>query len=298
MTSPHADRRIFISHASSDTLTAKVMKDVLGRAGVGRTFLDADDLRPGDHWLPRIKDAISECDAVITLLTPEFAGRPWMSAEWACFWAADKTTYVLRLDVPRHEVFQPMQGCQDADLSSVSSVTAFLDAVAEHGHENYVLAERLVERVRRARLEQAAAEAERLLHALVTSPTDVPDTLVRTLIRAGRTHELLRLHERADEPDANLNRPRLFQVARLLLQAGAASEELVPLVCGIGNSNYQRDLVIAVMRGEEPVEARAAFADALFDELSRVAKQRVVTAAGELDFALSDRWRGIPPFGE
>ncbi|UOY02633.1 toll/interleukin-1 receptor domain-containing protein [Blastococcus sp. PRF04-17] len=298
MTSPRAARRIFISHAAYDTPVAKVMKDVLGRAGVGRTFLDADDLRPGDHWLPRMKEAITDCDALITLLTPQFVNRPWMSAEWACFWAAEKTTYVLRLAVPRDAVFQPMQGSQDADLDSVASVVAFLDAVAEHGDENYELAERLVERVRRARTEQAAAQTRELMHRLVTSPNAVPESVIRSLIETGHVEDLLRLHERAREPAANLTPVRLRNVAALLQQSGVGSERLIPLVSSIGNSNYQRELVIAVLLGSEPAVARRAFADALFDLLTRTAKQRVVAAADDCGFELGDKWRGIPPFGE
>jgi hypothetical protein len=183
MLTPTATRRIFISHSAYDTLTAKVMKDVLGRAGVGKTFLDADDLRPGDHWLPNIKAAIAECDAIITLLTPEFASRAWMSAEWGCFWATGKATYVLCLDVAREDVFPPMQASQVADLKSVASMTAFLDAVAEDNVENYRLADALVQRVVRARAEQASSHTQILLDALVMSRSVDHDEVIETLMQ-------------------------------------------------------------------------------------------------------------------
>lgn len=296
-TTPTASRRIFLSHAAYDTLTAKVMKDVLARAGVGETFLDADDLRPGDHWLPSIRTAIAECDAIITLLTPEFASRPWMSAEWACFWATNKSTYVLRLDVEREQLFQPMQAAQVADITSVSSMTAFLDTVAEDNVNNHHLAQTLVERVARARAEQAAAQTERMLQELVTRSA-VPERLVKDLIAAGHVEELANLHLRVDEPGSNITPVRLYNVARFLVEAKVAPERLLPLAQSIENSNYQRNIIISVLGSAEFDEAqRGAFGDALFDYLSIVAKQRVVNAAQGLGFTLSDMWNTVPPFG-
>jgi hypothetical protein len=292
-----ASRRIFVSHSSYDTLAAKIVKDVLGRAGVGRTFLDADDLRPGDHWLPSMRAAIAECDAIVTLLTPEFVSRPWMSAEWACFWATGKTTYVLRLSVAPEDMFEPMRTSQLADLTSVSSMTAFLDAVAEGNAENYALAVALVERVERARSEQALAHVESLMKTLLTSIDAVPDGHVKALITAGQSEKLAHLHECVDEPGTNLTRVRLNQVARLLIQAGVASYRLVDLTRSIGNANYQRDLTIAVLASPESASARRDFADAIFDELSNVARRRVVSAATEQGFQLSDKWQGIEPYG-
>ena len=82
-----------------------------------------------------------------------------------------------------------------------------------------------------------------------------------------------------------------------MVEQGVPFEHLLPLTQSIGNSNYQRDIVIAVLGSPGPAAARAAFADALFDKLSLVGKQRVVVAAQELGFDLSDRWSGLPPFG-
>jgi hypothetical protein len=290
-------RRIFISHATYDTTVAKVLRDILGRAGVGRTFLDADDLRPGDHWLPDVRSALTECDAVVSLLTPEFKSRPWMAAEWACFWAAGKPTYVLRLGVGVPDIFEPMRTSIIGDLSSRSSMTAFLDAVARDNHDNFTLAGALVDRVVQARIEQAADDADAQFERLVTSGGAVPDEVILALIKAGREQDLASLHELTAEPRANVTRPRLHRVAQLLIASGTSSDIVLPLVLAIGNSNYQRDAVIGVLTGPEDLPARLAFADELFGRLSTVARQRVVAAAEEAGIELSDLWRGIAPFG-
>jgi hypothetical protein len=290
-------RKIFISHATYDATAAKVLRDVLGRAGVGRTFLDAEDLRPGDHWLPDIRSALAECDAVVSLLTPEFKTRPWMAAEWACFWAAEKPTYVLRLDVRLPDIFEPMRASIIGDLSSPSSMTAFLDVVAKNNHDNFRLATALVDRVAQARIEQAAADADSQFERLLTSRGVVPDEVILALIKAGREEDLASLHELAAEPRANITRPRLHRVAQLLIASGTSSDIILPLVRAIGNSNYQREAVIAVINGQEAMSLRQAFADELFESLSVVARQRVVAAAREADIELSDRWSEIEPFG-
>ncbi len=248
MSASPAARRIFISHSAYDTLTAKVLRDVLGRAGVGRTFLDADDLRPGDQWIDGIREALRECDALVTLLTPEFAVRPWMSAEWACFWLERKVTYVLRCELPTRDVFQPMQASQMVDLTSVTAMTTFLDTVASDSVENFRLAELLVARVARARQEQAAAEAEARMQRLLTSPEALSDNFVREVITHGRVDDLLAIHERVNDPGTNLTRVRLHQVARLLAETDLDPSKLVPLTRAIGNSNYQRDVVNSVLR--------------------------------------------------
>jgi hypothetical protein len=292
-----AARRIFISHATYDILVAKVLRDVLGRAGVGHTFLDADDLRPGDHWMPDMRSAITECDALVAVITPEFKDRLWMAAEWACFWVAEKPTYVLRLQVGVAGMFEPMRSAVTGDLSSRSSMTAFLDTVADGGYDNYRLATALVERVGEARVEQAAGYADAQFERLITSRGSVPDEVVLALIAVGREDDLASLHEQVDQPGTNITRPRLHRVAQLLIRSGTPSESLVPLVRAIGNSNYQRDAVIAVLNGAEPLPSRQAFADALFDCLSTVARQRVVRAARDLGVQLTGRWDGIEPFG-
>jgi len=220
-----------------------------------------------------------------------------MPAEWACFWVADKTTYLLRLGVALEDVFEPMRASQMADLASVSSMTAFLDAVAEGNTDNYTLATALVKRVERARTEQASVHVEGLMKTLLTSIDAVPDSHIRSLIAAGQIEELTHVHKRVVEPGANLTRVRLNQVARLLIQAGVASPRLVDLTRSIGNSNYQRDIVIAVLASSEPAAERREFADVIFDDLSNVARRRIVSAADEQGLRLSDKWSGIEAYG-
>jgi hypothetical protein len=289
---------LFISHFHGDSLVAEHVKDVLSRAGVAKTFLDAHDIRPGDPWESAIRKKLVACDAIVTILTPEFASRLWMSAEWASFWMAEKPTYVLRLDVPLDKVFAPMKGSQLADLGSVTSMAAFLDVVAPTNPNNHHLARSLVERVETARLEQRKSDTETMLNEIVRREAIVKEARIAEAIDAGLTEQLLTIHERKSESGANLNADRLNKIALALLQSGVPSGQAIELTKSIGNSNYQGRIVQWVIGGPDSVMDRRAFADALFNQLTVIARQRVVARAHELGFELSDRWEGIPPFGD
>lgn len=293
-----SERTVFISHAAYDGQTAKVLKDVLGRAGVGRTFLDADDIHPGDEWLSQIRGALTRCDAVVTLLTPQFAKRLWMSAEWAAFWSVGKPCYTLRLDVETSDVFDPMKSSQIADLGDVVSMRNFLDVVAEDNLDNQVLAERLVDRVGRARSEQRENNVEALFNRVLKTQNAVHPEVITDLIEAGASHRLAEIYHHVGEPGTNLTRLRLFAIAKLLLETGLPLATLIPLTSALENSNYKRDMVLLALAGNEPIDSRLTFADSQFAGLSTVGRQKVVLGAEKLGIALSEQWRGVPAWGE
>jgi len=294
---PTTSQKIFISHDSYDGLAATVMKDVLGRAGVGLTFLDRDDIRPGDDWQDRIKDALNDCDAVVTLLSPEFSKKPWMAAEWACFWAKDKPTYVLRLETSLEAVFGPMRRTQIADLTSITSMTAFLDQIAEDNLDNFSLAKRLVDRVGQARTEQAVTWAEAQLDRIVRKEGVVSSTTIENLVSAGLSVKLRDLYLRVDEPGSHLTAPRVFHICQALYAGGLNSAELLPLALVIRNSNYQRDLSKSVISSGEPADDKRRFLDALFPHLTEVARSKIVSHAQTQDLPLSALWAKVKPFG-
>ncbi|PZF61518.1 hypothetical protein DEI81_10770 [Curtobacterium sp. MCBD17_013] len=291
-----AERHFFISHDSFDHDVATVVKDVLLRAGVARTFLDVDDLQPGDPWQAKLRTALRTCDALVTLLTPEFSAKPWMAAEWASFWVADKTTYVLTLDVPLTDVFAPMTTSQLADLGSTSSMTSFLDAVAPRGLNNASLAGRLVERVAEARGQQRRTDGETLLRHVLEGEGVVYDSVLRRLIENGGAERLLQLGTTLT--GSHLTTPRLFKVAMALLGTGTSPLELIPLTSSMGHSNYQRYVIEAVLALDtESEDTRRQFADSQFDALSEIAKRRVKGRAMALGFPLGPSWMDIEPFG-
>ncbi|UBF26489.1 toll/interleukin-1 receptor domain-containing protein [Kovacikia minuta CCNUW1] len=50
--------QVFVSYASEDSATAKLIVEGL-RSRDLKVWLDADELRPGDHWAKSIRTAIS-----------------------------------------------------------------------------------------------------------------------------------------------------------------------------------------------------------------------------------------------
>jgi formylglycine-generating enzyme required for sulfatase activity len=65
--------RLFISHSSRDSVSAKAFKQWLGGNGWPQedVFLDVDDIGAGERWKDALRKANSRCEAVILLATPE-----------------------------------------------------------------------------------------------------------------------------------------------------------------------------------------------------------------------------------
>jgi WD40 repeat protein len=65
--------RLFISHSSRDSVSAKAFKQWLGRHGWSDedVFLDLDDIGAGERWKEALRKASARCEAVILLASPE-----------------------------------------------------------------------------------------------------------------------------------------------------------------------------------------------------------------------------------
>lgn len=58
---------VFLSYSSGDRDLVRTVRDLLLRRGV-RTFLDRDDLRPGQPWPHALEEALGSCTAVLVFL--------------------------------------------------------------------------------------------------------------------------------------------------------------------------------------------------------------------------------------
>jgi TIR domain/AAA ATPase domain len=75
--------RVFISHASEDLAVAAQVGGWLREAGHS-VFLDrdlGDGLRVGDSWAQRLFTELYRADAVVAVVTGDFATSPWCAAE-------------------------------------------------------------------------------------------------------------------------------------------------------------------------------------------------------------------------
>src|SRR5437773_2690820 len=79
---------VFLSHGSPDKPWVRSLRDELVKLGL-KVFLDEQDLKPGEHWVPRLSDEVFQSRAMVLVLSaatpPE---RPWVKIEWTSFLAA------------------------------------------------------------------------------------------------------------------------------------------------------------------------------------------------------------------
>ena len=75
-----ADHRVFMSHASEDKPTARLLADGLRSRGVG-VWLDEAEMRVGDSLLARISEAIGSVEYVVALLSDASVTSPWVQKE-------------------------------------------------------------------------------------------------------------------------------------------------------------------------------------------------------------------------
>jgi hypothetical protein len=201
---------VFLSHTAYDAPVAHFLKGALGpQLGVA-FFLLPDDAPPGSPWIERIRLGVERSDELYSIVTPESLPRPWMSAEWACFWMKGKPATPLLIDTRVGQLWEPMRAFQSVDLADASSVAAFLRSICEKtGVEPAEgirpLTNEIVQELTRIRARQALGDVERaagLIRKNLRGGTDnINARDVQTLILHDRMEELLSMATSADAAD-------------------------------------------------------------------------------------------------
>lgn len=192
--------RVFLSHTSYDAGVVEYLRSLLEHELGVEFFLLPDDAPHGLPWIEQIKLGVENSDELFTVVTPESVHRPWVSAEWACFWMQGKPTTPLLLEVGVDQLWEPMRAFQTVDLLEVSSSTRFLRAIADRtGCEPTSgvtpVAHQMVREIPRIRERQAVADLERTLERLqrtvTANHTNVRAGDVRALIARDRLDDLI-----------------------------------------------------------------------------------------------------------
>jgi hypothetical protein len=162
---------VFLSHAVYDAPTAHFLKSALGpQLGTG-FFLLPDDAPAGTAWIEQIRVGVERSDELYSIVTPQSLPRPWMSAEWACFWIKGKPTTPLLIDIAPEQLWEPMRAFQSVNLVDVPSVVAFLRSIAnktgvQPAEGIRSLANEIVQEVPRIRARQAQDDVARVARNL------------------------------------------------------------------------------------------------------------------------------------
>ena len=202
--------RVFLSHATDeDGPIASFLKAILLRVGVDVLVLPGPGgTPPGRDWVGSIREGLLASDELFSLLTPSSKERPWIAAEWACFWIQDKPTTPLLVGTSRADLWEPIGSKQPVDLLNHEQVLALLERLADatgeqpaHGVDD--LSNRVVkeiptirQRSRRLNLEVAFS---RISRNMVNGTDNIDKDDVYSLIEGGRVEDLVAL---ADRPDA------------------------------------------------------------------------------------------------
>lgn len=71
----------FISHSSEDSMTARAIAEILRQHGI-ESWIDHEQIRPGDSIPGRIEEGLSGCDVILVLISGSFVRSRWCRAEY------------------------------------------------------------------------------------------------------------------------------------------------------------------------------------------------------------------------
>ena len=89
--------RIFISYARADAAVADRIHVELTRLGLA-TWLDTADIFPGESFVTKIDQGLSEASYVLSLLSSRSVGAEWVTREWSVAVARKTTVVPVLLD--------------------------------------------------------------------------------------------------------------------------------------------------------------------------------------------------------
>ncbi|HEV7277088.1 MAG TPA: TIR domain-containing protein [Devosiaceae bacterium] len=135
--------RIFISHAGTDDVAARVLVDWLASEGWDDVFLDFstdNGIAPGERWRQALHEAANRCEAVLFLISPAWLASDWCRREFHLAVRLNKRMFAV--------IIEPNIAPDDipselTDTWQISSLASGVDhelykAADRHGNEGYV----------------------------------------------------------------------------------------------------------------------------------------------------------------
>jgi hypothetical protein len=120
---------VFISYSHANSKQASQIKKALEDAKI-TCFMSEKDLRTGDEFSSRIRDALVHSREMCVLCSPDSLTSEWVLTEWGAAWAMEMTLVPILHQVGFDKLPKRLQGVQGTDLSDleryVSEVAARL----------------------------------------------------------------------------------------------------------------------------------------------------------------------------
>jgi len=243
--------RVFLSHATADAPIARYLKTCFARVLGVDIFMMPDEADPGSEWIQVVRSGIQTCDELFSLATSESVKRPWIAAEWACFWLQEKPCTPLLAGARLDQLWEPMRAYQAADLlvptRSLPLLQRLAPATGAQPAEGVLpLAHEIAEEIPRiqARIEFASAgqAATRIATHIRAGSENVDPDDVAVMVRTERLPELLDIVE---SPEATPVKMR--QVAMALVGLARFGEAL-RVTLQIPNRAEARTVATTVVR--------------------------------------------------
>ena len=123
--------KLFISHSSTEKNVAQAIRSVLGNAFKGDlSFFFSPEISVGSKWKLLIKEELSNCDAGLFIVTPEFQKSQWFIAEFTAFWLQDKDTFILTINDDKIDLNHFLSIMDDTQRGSVNNVESIKSLIA------------------------------------------------------------------------------------------------------------------------------------------------------------------------
>ena len=293
--------KAFVSHAAVDAPLAEFLTESLS-TNLGVTFfIMPRDAPPGLPWIDQIKTGIAQCDVLWSIITPNSATRPWISAEWACFWYQGKPTAPLLAGVSFDTLWDPMKAYQSVLLDDVSSMTRFLKSVAEETGVQppsgvRPLAGEVAREIPAIQRRQMIGNLEevfrRLAANLRSGGPDVDSNDVKALVAGDRLDEVMQL-AMSDEAAPVKQR----QVAMGLLESGRTGDA-GRLAMIMANRAEARTIAVRIVRrmprGATMASEEWTVLEQLYGRLRFPQRRDVLDAMEQSGVAPLGRWAAGP----
>ncbi len=83
------NRRVFFSYAMADYTDAQKLLNALSKQPNIQVFT-TQALSAGENWMPKLQQALSECDLFVVLLSPDSLDSNWVLSEIGAAWGLNK----------------------------------------------------------------------------------------------------------------------------------------------------------------------------------------------------------------